>query len=34
MIDSVFGFRQKEQCSVRQRRATAYTDEEYAEMLQ
>ncbi|MCI70861.1 hypothetical protein A2U01_0092124, partial [Trifolium medium] len=29
IIDSVFGFRPGEFCSVRQRRTTAYTDAEY-----
>ncbi|MCI28156.1 hypothetical protein A2U01_0049356, partial [Trifolium medium] len=33
VIDSIFGFRPEEFCSVRQRRDTAYTDAEYDQML-
>ncbi|MCI94608.1 hypothetical protein A2U01_0115906, partial [Trifolium medium] len=32
--DSVFGFRQADYCWASQQRASAYTDEEYAAMLQ
>ncbi|MCI43690.1 hypothetical protein A2U01_0064928, partial [Trifolium medium] len=33
VIDSVFGFRPEEFCSVRKRRTIAYTDAEYDQMF-
>ncbi|MCI63158.1 hypothetical protein A2U01_0084415, partial [Trifolium medium] len=34
VIDAVFGFRHAEYCWTSQQRASAHTEEEYAEMLQ
>ncbi|MCI87102.1 hypothetical protein A2U01_0108383, partial [Trifolium medium] len=34
VIDAVFGLRQAEYCWASQKRASAHTEEEYAEMLQ
>ncbi|MCI65293.1 hypothetical protein A2U01_0086551, partial [Trifolium medium] len=34
VIDATFGFREAEYCWGSQQRASAYTEEEYAEMLQ